>query len=215
MIMFASPAVGRLFASLAIVAVALWGHPAAAAPGVKSVFERTGEPNLDLKPFPKWSGALEKYFDEKRKSEKNCAAGCGLKDWQALIKENQGNDKERIIKNVNRDLNKMQYITDQINWGVQDYWESPGEFYAKFGDCEDYAISKYLTLRALGFTPDELLITAVQDLNLKVGHAILVVFINGNAFILDNQIKLIVEDRKVKHYKPVYAVNEEGWWRFK
>jgi predicted transglutaminase-like cysteine proteinase len=207
----------RHVAQLALVAAlfAAAALPAAAAPGLKSLFSKRGEPTLDLKPFPKWNEALEKYFAEKRKAEAGCTTKCPLKDWQALIKENAGQPKDRIMKNVNRDLNKMEYITDEINWGVKDYWESPGEFYAKFGDCEDYAISKYLTLRALGFSPDELLITAVQDLNLKVGHAILVVFMGGKAFLLDNQIRLITEDTRVKHYKPVYAVNEEAWWRFK
>ncbi len=205
----------RLVALVLLAGVLLAAPGAQAGPGIKPLFGKTGEPTPGIKPFPKWNEALEKYFKEKRKAEAGCTGRCPLKDWEAMIKENAGQPKERIIKNVNRDLNKKEYITDEINWGVKDYWESPGEFYAKFGDCEDYAISKYLTLRALGFSPDEMIITAVQDLNLRVGHAILIVYLDGKALLLDNQIRLITEDTRVKHYKPVYAVNEEAWWRFK
>ena len=47
---------------------------------------------------------------------------------------------------VNRYMNKHQYITDIVNWGVTDYWETPREFFLKDGDCEDFAIAKFKSL---------------------------------------------------------------------
>jgi len=73
-------------------------------------------------------------------------------------------------------MNKAKYITDKNNWGRKDYWATPAEFMKNFGDCEDYAIIKYLSLRQLGFKESELRVVAVKDLNLKVGHAVLIVF---------------------------------------
>ena len=50
-------------------------------------------------------------------------------------------------------MNRSPYIVDPINWGVKDYWESPGQFFSRKGDCEDYAIAKYLTCAGSDFQP--------------------------------------------------------------
>ena len=47
------------------------------------------------------------------------------------------------------------------------------------GVCEDYAISKYISLLILRFNPDHMRIVVRQDLNLKILHAVLVVYLNG------------------------------------
>ncbi len=112
-------------------------------------------------------------------------------------------------------MNQAKYILDIKNWGIKDYWSSPGEFYAKFGDCEDYAIAKYMALKYLGFDPANLRVVAVKDLNLKVGHAILAVYIDKRILILDNQIKIVADSRKIRHYQPVYSINEKFWYRHK
>ena len=88
-----------------------------------------------------------------------------------------------------------------------------------FGDCEDYAIVKYLSLKRLGFEDDDLRVVAVKDLNLKVGHAILVVFWvdtrNGQkrALVLDNQVEKVVDARAIRHYEPVFSISGQHWWR--
>jgi len=53
----------------------------------------------------------------------------------------------------------------------------------------------------------------IKDLNLKVGHAVLVVYLNSRIYLLDNQIKQVVEANSVYHYSPVYSINENNWWR--
>ncbi|MBO6827891.1 MAG: transglutaminase-like cysteine peptidase, partial [Sneathiella sp.] len=102
-----------------------------------------------------------------------------------------------------------------INWGVKDYWAIPKEFFPKFGDCEDYAITKYFTLRALGWKAEDMEIVILQDLNLRIAHAILVVKFEGKKMVLDNQIGLVVDSKRIRHYRPIYSVNENGWWRYK
>jgi len=119
------------------------------------------------------------------------------------------------IREVNTFANTWKYITDPVNYGKPDYWATPGEFFAKAGDCEDYGIVKFMSLRALGFSNDDLRLVAVQDLNLGVGHAVTVVFHDGRYLLLDNQIKQVIDTRAVGHYRPVFAVNEEAWWLFK
>ena len=55
-------------------------------------------------------------------------------------------------------------------------------------------------------------IVIVQDLNLKVAHAVLAVYLDDTIKILDNQIKQVVEAGTIRHYRPIYSVNEESWW---
>ena len=94
----------------------------------------------------------------------------------------------------------------------KDYWAKPAQFFNKSGDCEDYAITKYISLVHLGFDKKDMRIVIVQDLNLKVPHAVLVVYLDGKALILDNQIKQVVSASRITHYKPIYSINETKWW---
>ena len=116
-------------------------------------------------------------------------------------------------------MNKAKYITDKNNWGRKDYWATPGEFMANFGDCEDYAIIKFLSLKLLGFKDEDLRVVAVKDLNLKIGHAVLIVYWKDQKsgktrrLLLDNQIKKVVDARAVGHYQSVFSINSKNWWR--
>jgi predicted transglutaminase-like cysteine proteinase len=110
-------------------------------------------------------------------------------------------------------INKAKYVSDDSNWNQKDYWNSPGEFMARFGDCEDFAIAKFVALEMLGFAQESKRVVAVKDLNLKVGHAILVVFLDGKILVLDNQIPQVIEASKVRHYDPVFSINQKYWWR--
>jgi predicted transglutaminase-like cysteine proteinase len=187
-----------------------------AAPGGKSgagaplLFNSTETKSHNFKPFKKWKGAMKRMADEQtdlKKFEKR------FKKWLVFLNSLKGKDKLRQIKEVNRFLNRSKYIQDNKNYGVKDYWASPGEFLSKFGDCEDYSIAKYMALKFLGFNPDNMRIVAVKDLNLKVGHAILAVYFKNRIVILDNQIKIVADSRKIRHYRPVYSINERNWWR--
>ena len=59
------------------------------------------------------------------------------------------------------------------------------------------------------------ILVVLQDINLAVAHAILVVEFKGKSLVLDNQIGQIVDAKRIRHYKPIYSVNEAGWWRHK
>ncbi|MBT3989573.1 MAG: hypothetical protein HOE97_03530 [Rhodospirillaceae bacterium] len=166
--------------------------------------------STNFKPFKKWKGAMAKTAKEqtdlgafKKKFGK----------WVKFLDTLKGKSKLVQIKTVNKFMNQAKYIQDIKNWGIKDYWESPGEFYAKFGDCEDYSIAKYMALKYLGFDVKTLRVVAVKDLNLKVGHAILAVYFDKRILILDNQIKIVADSRKIRHYQPVYSINEKFWYR--
>ncbi len=172
----------------------------------------------NMKPFKKWNAAIARYSKEAAANGKgNCQATkinkCLYDKWNAYLARLKGKSRLTIIEKINTRMNKARYITDINNWGKKDYWASPGEFMSRFGDCEDYAIIKYLSLKKLGFKQGQLRVVAVKDLNLKIGHAILVVYLDGKTYVLDNQIKQVVEARTIRHYQPVFSINETNWWR--
>ena len=210
----------RVWIAAALIAVALGtvNHADAAKKTAPSFFNSKEVRSTNLKPFKKWTGALKRFSQEKasRKSG-NCSSSkfnsCHYKSWITFLKKIKKKDRFSQIQQVNLYMNKAKYITDPKNWGKKDYWATPGQFMAKFGDCEDYAIAKYMSLRLLGFKDNQLRVVAVKDLNLKVGHAILVVTVKGKSLLLDNQIKQVVETKSVKHYRPVFSINTKYWWK--
>ena len=129
-----------------------------------------------------------------------------------MIDRLQGQDLTTQLQVVNTFMNERRYIVDPINWGVRDYWSTPGQFFAKFGDCEDYAIAKYLTLKRLGMPAASMRIVVLQDLNLRIAHAVLAVYTEDGIIILDNQIRGTVQASVIRHYKPIFSINEDAWW---
>jgi predicted transglutaminase-like cysteine proteinase len=206
------PRRARRIAGVLLLAVALGvgtAVPAGAATGYPSLFGTREVAAQGLKLFPKWRGVMERFGEER----KSCFDPlCSQEYWKKLLADLAGADRRTQIDTVNREMNEKLYVTDPINWGVPDYWATPFQFRRKNGDCEDYAIAKFMALRALGFENAELRIVVLNDLNLGIAHAILVVYVDGKALVLDNQIKTVVPADSIRHYQPVYSVNEDGWW---
>lgn len=182
----------------------------------RDVFGSTAIRGESLQNFPKWRGALERYFTQSRKMQPPCEsswfASCKVQEWQNFLYTLASLPPEEKMRRVNGFHNNTRYILDIVNWSVSDYWASPQQFLDKDGDCEDYAIAKFLSLRALGFSNEQLRIVVLRDLNLRVAHAVLVVDIDGTKYVLDNQINDAVPDSVIRHYQPIYSVNETHWW---
>ncbi len=178
--------------------------------GTDKLFGTTETRSTKFRPFKKWTGAMARAAEEQADT---AVFAKRFKKWVVFLDGLKGKSKLDQVKAVNKFMNKSKYIQDNKNWGVKDYWASPGEFINKFGDCEDYAIAKYMALKYLGHDPQKMRIVAVKDMNLKVGHAILAYYTGKKILILDNQIKIVADSRKIRHYKPVYSINEKYWWR--
>lgn len=169
--------------------------------------------------FKKWNGALariKKERDSKPAPQESCRKTidqkCYRQSWRDLLDFLKDKPADRQLAEINIHMNKAPYITDIINWGVPDYWASLRQFFKKDGDCEDYAIAKYISLKELGFDADLMRIVVVQDTNLDIPHAILMVSLEGDRLILDNQIPYVVKEKAVLHYRPFYSINENAWW---
>lgn len=138
---------------------------------------------------------------------------CGMASWLDFIKTARQLPRGKVLDAVNRWANKHPYVEDWANWGLPDYWEDPKEFLTRGGDCEDFAIIKYFTLRRLGYPASDLRIMIVNDTNLQIYHAVLAVRqTNGEPLILDNQATDVIPASIVSQYHLIYSLNEDGWW---
>lgn len=203
--------VSRRFAAALLVALTATAAlaPGAGAATYPTLFGTREIHSSNLKLFPKWREMNARFGDE----QDGCAYPlCDKKHWKKLFDELSGADRTTQINTINREMNERRYIVDPINWSLPDYWATPFQFLRKNGDCEDYAIAKFMALRALGFENAEMRIVVLNDLNLGIAHAILVVYVDGKALVLDNQIASVVPAESIRHYQPVYSVNEDGWW---
>jgi predicted transglutaminase-like cysteine proteinase len=117
---------------------------------------------------------------------------------------------------VNNFMNQTPFIADIQHWGKEDYWATPIELLStNGGDCEDFSIAKYFTLRALGVADDKLRITYVKELVIfRQAHMVLAYFPTPDAepLILDNIDKRVLPAGRRTDLLPVYSFNGSGLW---
>jgi predicted transglutaminase-like cysteine proteinase len=137
-------------------------------------------------------------------------------DWQLLIDSSSELPDIEKLERVNAFFNgNVQFINDQALWGKKDYWATPIEMLSiGGGDCEDYAVGKYFTLRRLGIDEDKLRLTYVKAVELGQAHMVLTYFENKRAIplVLDNLIIDIKPANQRQDLIPVYSFNGEGLW---
>ena len=78
-----------------------------------------------------------------------------------IDKYKDANDTVKL-EAVNSWVNRVKYDSDMHVYGVSDYWATLYQFVGKDrGDCEDYTITKYYILKALGVDPHKMKFTYV------------------------------------------------------
>lgn len=189
------------------------GIPSASATPALFGYQETQQ--SDLTPFKQWLDVLERHI-RLDVPEADCTEtrfnSCHLREWQAFLATLRGLPFTTQLTRINDYSNNKKYVLDIDNYGMTDYWAVAREFLYNGGDCEDYAITKLLSLRWLGVDLQKLRIVVLQDTNLRVPHAVLAVYGNNDILILDNQTQQVISHRDILHYVPVYSINEAHWW---
>ena len=141
-----------------------------------------------------------------------------LEGWRDLL-NNQDNyaltEKEKL-ELVNRFFNSnVLFLNDIDLWQKNDYWATPLEMLSiGAGDCEDYSIAKYFTLKELGVDEDKLRITYVKATEIGQAHMVLTYFETKRSepLVLDNLIIEIKPASQRRDLVPVYSFNGGGLW---
>jgi predicted transglutaminase-like cysteine proteinase len=170
-----------------------------------------------IAPFYKWTAMLSRWASQVKDAQE-----CGLKtgdlnrclppEWAQLTARLRGLAPRVMLDEVNRAINAHPYVAATDNWGDGDHWETPFEFLSRNGQCEDYAIAKFMLLRAMGFSNDQLRVVVVRDVARQVDHAVLVVQLGGQTWLLDSVTNAVDAVASAAQYRAYYSINETGWW---
>ena len=141
-----------------------------------------------------------------------------LAGWKGILTEarhKQSTERERL-ELVNEFMTRTPYICDPTQWCMEDYWATPMEFLAnEGGDCEDFTIAKYYTLRALGVPNEKLGVAYVKETRISNGHHMVLAYYESagaDPLILDNLIDRILPASQRSDLIPIYIVNGSGLW---
>jgi predicted transglutaminase-like cysteine proteinase len=144
------------------------------------------------------------------------AARQRIDEWAALLNKPSQVRIQDTLNQVNQFFNaRMAFRDDIVVWKQQDYWATPIEFLRKgAGDCEDFALAKYFTLREMGVPANQLRITYVKALELNQAHMVVTWYSTPTAIplVLDNLKTAILPATQRTDLLPVYAFNGEGLW---
>lgn len=142
-----------------------------------------------------------------------------IEEWQSLVTTDDSNNDLEKLKKVNDYFNNnIQFVNDIDHWKKDDYWATPVEtLCSQAGDCEDFSIAKYFTLKALGVSEEKLLITYVKALQLNQAHMVLTYYEKPGAIplVLDNLNGEILPATERTDLLPVYSFNGGGLWTAK
>ena len=140
--------------------------------------------------------------------------------WQALVQNNRSAGDTDRLKRVNDFFNRQILFGDDLTvWGQEDYWATPLETLGKgSGDCEDFVIAKYFTLKEMGIESNKLRLIYVRA---KTGasegaalqaHMVLAYYPKPEAepLVLDNLIGDIRPASRRPDLVPVFSFNSEG-----
>ncbi|WP_299774261.1 transglutaminase-like cysteine peptidase [uncultured Pseudoteredinibacter sp.] len=140
-------------------------------------------------------------------------------DWKKLMDRNADPQKaiseSKKLKSSNRFFNEVRWVSDQRHWGMEDYWATPIEMLGtNGGDCEDYSIAKYFTLKDTHVSTAKLRITYVKAIEYNQAHMVLAYYETPDAepLIMDNINMRILPASKRNDLLPVYSFNGENLW---
>ena len=117
---------------------------------------------------------------------------------------------------INRAVNlSIRATSDWSQYGVDDFWSAPLATIEKgAGDCEDYAILKYLVLREAGISPDDLRLLIVSYPRRRTIHALLAVHLDQEWLLLDNLTMVMVNSLEATQYRPLIALDYQAMTTF-
>ena len=186
--------------------VLLWGGTLAAQPAAD--LARITDPEMDRVAESVGSSDTERRVIKRR-----------LGGWKELTASarNRGLAEPEKLRLVNDFMLETPFFCDPVLWCMEDFWAKPVEFLANDGgDCEDFSIAKYFTLRALGVPEERLrIVYAVYQRGTFTGaHMVLAYYPTPDAepLILDNINPSVLPASNRPDLVPVFSFNSQGLW---
>ncbi|MBK6974629.1 MAG: transglutaminase-like cysteine peptidase [Sterolibacteriaceae bacterium] len=142
--------------------------------------------------------------------------------WIRLLADARNLPESEKLKAVNDFVNRnIRFEDDQMLWGQSDYWATPLEtLSAGAGDCEDFSIAKYFTLKAIGIPTSRLRLIYVRAQSggptsgMSQAHMVLAYYPSPDSqpLVLDNLISEIRPASRRADLSPIFSFNSDGIW---
>jgi predicted transglutaminase-like cysteine proteinase len=169
----------------------------------------------------KWLGVERKLDDERVQlalcdgDRERCVSAAALQ-FLAIVDTARAREGRARLGEINRAINlAIRPVSDMAQHGVIDVWSSPLVTFASgAGDCEDYAIAKFVALQQAGISPDDLRIVVMRDTIHGEDHAVAAARLDGRWLMLDNRRMAMVEDANVRNYRPLFVIDQTGVMRY-
>jgi predicted transglutaminase-like cysteine proteinase len=163
----------------------------------------------------KWRGVAHKLDDEAVQlalcdgDRDRCVSPAALQ-LLAIVDNARTRDGRARLGEINRAINlAIRPMSDLAQYGEIDVWTSPLVTFAHgAGDCEDYAIAKFVALRLAGVAPADLRIVIMRDTIRGEDHAVAAARLDGHWLTLDNRRMAMVEDAQVRNYRPTFVIDQ-------
>jgi predicted transglutaminase-like cysteine proteinase len=165
----------------------------------------------------KWRGLARKLDDEAVQlalcdgDRDRCVSEAALQ-LLAIVDNARARDGRARLGEINRAINlAIRPMSDLAQYGEIDVWSSPLVTFAHgAGDCEDYAIAKFVALRLAGVDPGDLRIVIMHDTIRGEDHAVAAARLDGRWLTLDNRRMAIIEDAQLRNYRPTFVIDQTG-----
>ena len=195
-------------------------EPQIAKPTVPEPFGLTVLPVASGDILTKWTGVEADIRSEReilarcRESAERCPGPA--RNFLAIVAAGRAQTGRGRIGVINRAINlAIRPMSDLAQWGVPDRWSAPLDtFTTGRGDCEDYAIAKYVALTEAGIAADDLRLVIVRNTAAGEDHAITAARLDGEWIVLDNRWLTMVEDNEVPGMIPLFVLDQNGVRQF-
>ncbi len=145
-------------------------------------------------------------------------AGKRVTAWRGMVGNSQSLSELDKLDRVNDFFNQLYFVDDIDLWGKKDYWATPLEFLgAAAGDCEDFSIAKYFSLRELGIDDKKLRLVYVKAIRLDQFHMVVAYYPTPSSepVLLDNLDPEIKRASLRRDLLPIYSFNGSRLWLMK
>jgi len=194
--------------------------PAPPAPGRDAAAEPFGAVTVPVTGgglWAKWRGVAAAIEAESgmlarcRADPGGCPSAAAVR-FLAIIDAARARQGRARLGEVNRAINlAIRPVSDLDQYGVPDLWSSPlATLAAGAGDCEDYAIAKYVALREAGVADGDVRLLIVHDEKRDDDHAVVTARLDGRWLVLDNRWLVMLADAELTAYRPLFAIDGGG-----
>jgi len=142
------------------------------------------------------------------RTQQECPAAA--RKFLDIVAQGWGRDGLARIGLINRAINlAIRPTSDMKQWGVADHWSPPLETLTTTrGDCEDYAIAKYVALIDAGVRQEDVKLVIVRNRFPDEEHAVVAARADGRWFILDNKSLALVRDDDLRGVTPLFLLDQ-------